>query len=255
MQEYCNNCSNDWMDTKNRFQPENRFIGDIEDGKRYPFDTYTKAETDEKIAALEAEIASKADESECVDIRARLDALEYEGIKIKQIAITPSTCELGSSNNIDITWQLSKPAVTQNINGMAVAGDSKRFEGVTTDQTYTLNVYDEHTTDSKSVSVAFANQIYYGAAASLDNITSLNKVLSNEKKRRFSATAGAGQYIIYAYPARLGSVTMYVGGFEGGFDDPIEQTVTNNSGYAETYYIYKSANANLGETAVEVKEG
>ena len=48
---------------------------------------------------------------------------------------------------------------------------------------------------------------------------------------------------------------MYVGGFEGGFDDPIEQTVVNNSGYAETYYIYKSTNANLGETTVEVKEG
>ena len=40
--EYCN-CCPDWNDDKNRFQPENRFVGDIEDGKRYPFDVYKKA--------------------------------------------------------------------------------------------------------------------------------------------------------------------------------------------------------------------
>lgn len=34
------------MDDKNRFGPENRFVGDIEDGKRYPYGVYTKAEAD-----------------------------------------------------------------------------------------------------------------------------------------------------------------------------------------------------------------
>lgn len=43
--EYCNCCPPpDWE--KNRFQPENRYIGDIEDGKRYPFGVYTKEESD-----------------------------------------------------------------------------------------------------------------------------------------------------------------------------------------------------------------
>ena len=72
----------DCMNTRNRFNPENRFIGDIEDGKRYPFGVYTKEESDEKYAikqteadlvALAEAVGSKADEQECVDIRARLD--------------------------------------------------------------------------------------------------------------------------------------------------------------------------------------
>lgn len=66
--EFCNRCTPpDWE--KNRFQPENRFIGDIEDGKRYPFGVYTKEESDAKYAvkqteedltALTAEVGTKA---------------------------------------------------------------------------------------------------------------------------------------------------------------------------------------------------
>ena len=47
--KYCN-CCPDWNDDKNRFQPENRFVGDIEDGKRYPFDVYKKEESDARYA-------------------------------------------------------------------------------------------------------------------------------------------------------------------------------------------------------------
>ena len=40
------------MDDKNRFGPENRFVGDIEDGKRYPFDVYKKSETYSKVPSF-----------------------------------------------------------------------------------------------------------------------------------------------------------------------------------------------------------
>ena len=95
--------NDDWyMNDRNRFNPGNRFIGDIEDGKRYPFACYTKEESDERyatkqaetdITALTAEVRTKAEQSdlqalevivsekaaeqECVDIRSRLDLLEY----------------------------------------------------------------------------------------------------------------------------------------------------------------------------------
>lgn len=60
-------------ETKNRFNPENRFVGDIEDGKRYPFACYTKEESDERyadkntetsVAALTAVVDTKAAQSD-----------------------------------------------------------------------------------------------------------------------------------------------------------------------------------------------
>ncbi len=260
--QFCNHCP-DWMDDKNRFQPENRFVGDIEDGKRYPFDVYKKAEADERFAVKQTEadlaalteiVGSKADESECVDIRARLDALEYKDIKINSFTASPSTCEMGSSQTINLAWTLSKQATSQNINGSPVTGNSKQYTGVTTGTTYTLNVSDGQTSASKSVSVSFANRIYYGAAADLTAVTNLTSVLSNNAERTITVDAGAGQYIIYAIPARLGDVTFFVSGFEGGFEDPMEQTLTNGSGYQESYKVYRSTRAGLGETTIEIRE-
>ena len=251
------------MDDKNRFNPENRFVGDVEDGKRYPFDVYTKEESDERYArkqtetdltALTETVNGKADEQECVDIRARLDALEYKNIVINSFSAAPPVSELGSSQTITLAWSLNKTATSQNINGTPVTGNSAQFSGVTTGTTYTLNVSDGQTSASKSVSVSFANRVYYGAAFDLTTVTNLTSVLSNNAERTITVNAGAGEYIIYAIPARLGDVTFFVSGFEGGFEDPVEQTVTNQSGYQETYKVYRSTNANLGNTTVEIKE-
>lgn len=241
------------MNDKNRFLPENRFIGDIEDGKRYPFDVYTKAESDAKYSEFESDIATKANESECVAIRARLDALEYKGITILSFYASPAICELGSSNTISLIWTLNKSAQEQNINGTPVSGNSAQYDDVTAATSYTLNVSDDVSAASKTVNIEFANQIYYGAAATLSTVTSLSKILSNEKTRQFTVEAGATEYIIYAIPARLGEVTFYVGGFEGGFEAADEQILANESGYEELYRVYRSTNKGLGVTTVEVK--
>lgn len=254
----------DCMNTRNRFNPENRFIGDIEDGKRYPFGVYTKEESDakyaakaveEQVATLTTTVAGKADEQECVDIRARLDALEYKDIKINSFTAAPQLNEIGSSQSITLTWNLNKTATSQNINGVPVTGNTTMITGVTSSTNYTLNVSDGQTSASKTTYVTFANRVYYGAAEDLTTITRLSSVLSNDPERTFTVNADEEQYIIYAIPARLGDVTFYVGGFEGGFEDPVEQTIMNDSGYQETYKLYRSTNANLGETTVEVREG
>ncbi len=261
-EQYCNCCPPpDWE--KNRFQPENRFIGDIEDGKRYPFGVYTKEESDERyavkateeqVAALQTTVAGKADEQECVDIRARLDALEYKSIQINSFSAAPPVSEMGSSQTITLAWTLNKQATSQNINGAPVTENTKQYIGVTSNQTYTLSVSDGQTSASKSVSVSFENRVYYGAAADLTTVTALTSLLSNEPERTITVDAGAGEYIIYAIPARLGDVTFFVSGFEGGFEDPEEQALTNQSGYQETYKVYRSTRASLGETTIEIKE-
>lgn len=253
--QFCNHCP-DWMDDKNRFQPENRFVGDIEDGKRYPFDVYKKSETysKEEVYNKEESDAKYATETEAVDIRARLDALEYKSMQINSFTAAPSVSEMGSSQTITLAWTLNKTATSQNINGAPVTGNSKQYTGVTSNTTYTLNVSDGQTSASKSVSVSFANRIYYGAAADLTTVINLTSVLSNDPERTITVNAGAGQYIVYAIPARLGDVAFYFSGFEGGFEDAVEQVLTNNSGYQETYKVYRSTRAGLGETTVEIKE-
>lgn len=250
--------NDDWyLNDRNRFNPGNRFIGDIEDGKRYPFGVYKKSETysKEEVYNKQESDAKYATETEAVDIRARLDALEYKPIAINTFAAAPPVNEMGSSQIITLGWSLNKTATSMNINGTPVTGNTAQFTGVTSSINYTLNVSDGQTSASKSAYVTFANRVYYGAASDLSNVTELSSLLSNDPERTFTATAGAGEYIIYAIPARLGDVVFYVGGFEGGFEDPVEQLLTNASGYQETYKVYRSTNANLGETTVDVREG
>ena len=289
-------------ETKNRFNPCNRFIGDIENGLRYPFGCYTKAESDERYAPksvetdvtalaeavnskasqadltavqtalngkadkseltaiinaireLQTAVSMKADESECVDIRARLDALEGDAIRINSFTASSTSYEKGASATVTLNWSLNKTATTQKINNQAVTGNTATYTGVTDNTTYTLEVSDGDTNDVQTASVAFANRVYYGVAADLSSVNTLNSVLSDDIARRITVTAGSGQYIIYAYPARLGSAIFFVDSWEGGFDPPVEQTITNSNGYSETYKVYKSTNANLGTTTVEVRE-
>lgn len=251
--------SQNYDDTRNRFNPQNRFIGDIEDGKRYPFGCYSKEEADEKFALksdLEALAANVTEiNAQIADILRRLDTLEYKAISIQSFTASPATIERGSNATVNLTWSLNKTATTQTINGSAVQGTSMQATNISETTSFRLEVSDGETSATKTATVTAANQIYYGAAADFSTVTSLTKVLSDNKKRTITVNAGQGQYIIYAYPARLGDVTFFVDSWEGGFEPAVEQSITNASGYTETYKLYRSTNANLGETTVEIKEG
>lgn len=193
-------------------------------------------------------------EVEIEDIKRRLDDLEYREMTINSFTASPSFCEMGGSYTIDLAWSLNKSPLSQTLNGVEVEGLSAQFSDVTEDATYTLTVSDDHRTVSDTVNVSFANQIYWGVAENLSNVTSLSRVLSNDPERTIAVNAGSNKYIIYALPKRLGAVTFFVGGFEGGFESPAEQTLTNESGYSEVYRVYRSTNPNLGTTIIEVRE-
>ena len=186
------------------------------------------------------------------DLSARVAALEYEDVSINSFTATPSTCEMGSNNAITLAWTLSKPA-TLTLNNATVTGNSYTATNVTGNQIYTLVATDGQTSDSKTVGVTFANQIYWGVASNTSSPTTLsNKVLSNTKGRTITVNAGEGKYIIYALPKRLGTVTFKVNGFDGGFTEPEESILANVSGYSEAYYVYRSVNPNLGNTTVVI---
>ena len=128
--------------------------------------------------------------------------------------------------------------------------------------TITLTATDGSTTSTSNITVTFLNNVYYGvnsdSSLSGTNIpSSLTAVLSNTRNRSFSVTAGAGEYIYYAFPQRLNTsaIAFVVGGFEGGFEDERIETVTNSKGFSESFSIYRSTNQNLGSTTVTVQNG
>lgn len=102
------------------------------------------------------------------------------------------------------------------------------------------------------------NSIYWGQLTKTDSytgsdVTSLaSNAASNSKGRTITETVVDPFYIIYALPVRLGTVTFFVGGFEGGFMPPETVSVTNVNGYSENYYVYRSTNKGLGLTTVVV---
>ena len=231
-----------------RFRPENQFCGDFVDGKRYPFGCYTKKQVDELLDDINEHI-----ELTDAGFEERLKALEYQQITINSFTASPTLAEMGSSVSVELAWSLNKEATAQNISGVPVTGTSYTVQNVTQSTTWQLTVSDGQTSANRTASIAFQNGVYYGVAPDLTSVTSLTKVLSGTKSRTITVNAGAGDYIVYAIPKRLGTVEFYVSGFEGGFDEPIEQSLTNASGYTETYRVYKSTNAALGETTVEVR--
>ena len=101
------------------------------------------------------------------------------------------------------------------------------------------------------------NPLYYGITLKTDTFTEAdieglaNSPNTNDNTQVWSSvTTGAGEYMLFAFPKRLGTVTFWVGGFEGGFQAPETISVTNSNGWTEDYYAWRSTNLNLGATIV-----
>ena len=108
-----------------------------------------------------------------------------------------------------------------------------------------------------TTSAATINPLYYGVTTKTSGYTEAdieslaNSEITNDNTQEWdSVTTGSGEYMLFAFPKRLGLVTFWVGGFEGGFESPETVSVTNSNGWSEDYYAWRSTNANLGATVV-----
>jgi len=117
----------------------------------------------------------------------------------------------------------------------------------------------DHTLVSSSGN-ATIDPLYYGKTVKTDTFLEAdieglaNSEVTNDNTQVWDAvTTGSGEYMLFAFPKRLGIPTFWVGGFEGGFEDPETVSVTNVNGYTEDYYAWRSTNSNLGATVVETK--
>jgi hypothetical protein len=141
-------------------------------------------------------------------------------------------------------------ASTEAVSYPAAVGGTKVF---------TLYATDGAVSPTSAVTFTFNNKRFYGVSTITGGYTEANveglagsEFNNNLGSTVFSVTAGPGEYIIFASRAALGDRTFTVGGFAGGFLAPETVSITNASGFTENYYVYRSVNANLGFTTVNV---
>lgn len=91
--------------------------------------------------------------------------------------------------------------------------------------------------------------------------TGLTTIPASDLSQSFSLTSGYGEYIYYAHPVRKGHSRQSLnnGGYGGmtlqgmyGITGSPTANYTNDVGYVESFYIYRSANQNLGRISVQV---
>lgn len=195
-------------------------------------------------------------------VAAALDKLLYVNVNISSFANNVNTVEMGSTvTSVTLTWNYTgKPtSVKLDNEEVGTSAKSKAYtsQNITSNKTYTLVATDGTTSSTRTTSISFLNGVYYGIGDATDPtdtfIKGLTKNLATSKAKTFTVTAGSSKYIYYAFPARFGTPTFSVGGFEGGFALVKTFNYTNPSGYSESYVVYRSDNDNLGQTTVVVK--
>jgi len=149
--------------------------------------------------------------------------------------------------------------MTSSFEGPTANVDVASYPASPGSKTWTLHSTDGVDSDTKNSTIYFYNNRHWGVTSTASGYVEgdieglAGSELSNSKAKTFTVNAGAGEYILYCYPSRLGTATFTVGGFEGGFQSPETVSVTNASGYTENYYAYRSTNHSLGSTTVVVQ--
>lgn len=113
---------------------------------------------------------------------------------------------------------------------------------------FTLNAADGSNTDSTSLTFYFKNRIFHGGNSSATLTSSDITGLSNSPftgstfaLSETTVTTSGTEYYYYCYPSRLsGDPTFKIGPNPTDFTPLDDVSVTNSSGYVETYKVFQS---------------
>lgn len=242
-------------------------------------------EIDEKFNNIEIDVDSALSETstnpvqnkviyaELVALREEMGGLSYVPIDIISFTTDPYY-EKGfvMKSQMQFNWELTKVPNTLAIEGLNADANTitpsqsgqlmtSSYPAMSEDTTFTLVATDAKGEDRMDFTVKFVLPLYYGkltldSTSSLDasilNKDILTKVLAETKEITFTITPGVSEYIIFASPVDYGECSFKVGGFDGGFVKAATVSKTNDYNVSAEYYIYKSSNANLGTTTVQV---
>lgn len=213
-------------------------------------------------------------------VKAILDDLTYVPADITGFNNNVGTVENGVTvTDVKFTWSIkghpTKVTFTSYANGAdgdATSEDqaidntgSKTLtkQTIKTNHKWTLGVDDARKHHSSWDSwLVFKDKKYWGVGkpANADAVDSAfilalgNSQFADNYQGDFTVTASDGNFIFFAVPKSFGdSPAFFVGGFEGGFALYKTFDFTNASGATVSYNVFKSTNADLGETTVTVK--
>ena len=189
----------------------------------------------------------------------------YKAMAVSSLTVSPSQAERGSTvADATLRWALSKVPTTLTLNdGPVTVTDTQKVvagANLATDTTYTLKATDARGASAqRRATVYFRDKRHwfvgpYDADAVTDEVlNAATGELATSRAKTFTVEAGEGQHIFYAFPHSWGTPAFFVGGFEGGFSLLKTFDHVNASGASVSYDVYKSTNAGLGSTTVEVR--
>lgn len=193
--------------------------------------------------------------------------MTYRPISLQSVTVSPDIVEAGSTNAVTVYWTADQVPATMSIDGIpsnpSNQTGSQVFTNIQYDRTFVVSVTDHGTdtiapyTSTKAATVRFFNGIYFGASTEPYEYTSAfvltlpTKRLQASPAGSFTVNPGDAQYIFFACPSNFNPI-FNVNGFSGGFAVAATINFTNAYGHTIAYTIYRSANANLGNTTVTV---
>lgn len=137
---------------------------------------------------------------------------------------------------------------TQSAQGTSATGSTTLTNAKNTNYTLNLTATNATGTATDALSILYRNHNYYGLTAtntpSDANLQALTAPLRTNRSETFSVSPSPEGYVVLAYPASYGQLSsLTVNGFAslGGFT-LTTRSVTNATGYAESYHIYVSNN-------------
>ena len=167
-----------------------------------------------------------------------------------------STNEKGATvTNVTLTWSTNKTMTSRLLSSPVPIGDRDQGAGgsgsyvhsganLTANTTYSILVSDGTNSASSSTGVSFYNRRYYGSNSNSGPLTnaqilSLSKEYCSGRACTHTYDCTGGQYIWICYPASFGTASFTVNNLPTTFLLTV-QSVTNNSGYIESFNCYRS---------------
>lgn len=124
--------------------------------------------------------------------------------------------------------------------------------------TFTLTGSDGISSSIATRAITWCNRIYYGtkvpAAFNEAFIEGLpSNSLQTTGNRTFTTASAANEHKYFAFPTRLGTAVVVIGGFTYGWT-VISTTisVTNSDGFAENYTLIENENLGVGSETIQV---
>lgn len=185
--------------------------------------------------------------------------LMYSPIAIMNFAIVPNSVEAGDTlSSVSFTWGFNKIPVSVSLHDwethlseeMDIFSTGTVINGLTITgaRSWRLQATDERgETAQDEVEITVTHGVYYGVgdaqtAFDSDFVNSLDVEWRTNKKPSVHLSPKS-QHIYYCLPTWMGTCKFTVGVFEGGFELADTISFTNEHGYTQNYYIYKSVEA------------